>query len=350
MNFNDTRHKIVSMSALLMFSVVLTATILVPMFVKQNPYFTYFGVFNSCLYGSLYLAIRFSKPATWHIVLLCTALFLTIIPLLSISGGVSSQFIVLLPIMPIPLALIANSRVSWSASIAIIILVLVLLFCKDSLPDLTKETVSEHKARSRAIWLIFATIISATFVMYFDRANRSLRHKLTQQAFEDELTGIANRRFVMQVLNNKAQQARVPMQWVSVLMIDVDYFKQYNDKHGHLSGDQCLIAVAQCIKQSIRAGVDEVGRYGGEEFLVVLDEVDSETAMLIAEKIRTNVQQLDVLTAQGQKTQVTVTIGLCSEQLPPFFNPEELLHKADDALYQGKKQGRNCVLSYSQVV
>ena len=350
MTASDAQHQLVKMSALILFFVVLCATIFVPMFVKQNPYFTYFGMFNTALYGLVYTIVAYSKAARWHIVLVFSAMLLTLMPLVMISGGVNSQFIVLLPIVPIPLALLANSRISWSASIAIIALVLALVIFNDKLPDLTNELVSVHKTRSRAIWLILAVLISATFVMYFDRANKTLRQKLSQQAFEDELTGIANRRFIMQTLNNKATQTRAPLQWVSVLMIDVDYFKQFNDEHGHISGDQCLSAVASCIQHSIRLGVDEVGRYGGEEFLVVLDDVNRDTAALIAEKIRFNVQQLDVLTAQGQTTNVTVTIGLCSEQLPPFFNTESILHKADEALYQGKKQGRNCVVCYSEEV
>ena len=342
----DLRHQMVKATLLILFVVVLFATIFVPLVVKQNDYFTYMGLFNSALYGVMYAVVSRTKPARWHALLVCVGCFTTLVPLVVISGGVNSQFVVLFPMIPIPLALMSNSKVSWWISAFMIVLIFSLLLLKDALPDLTNEVVSLQKSRSRAIWVSFAIIISATFVMYFDRINRLLRHRLIQQAFEDELTTIANRRSIMQILQSKLVAAHT--QPIAVLMIDVDYFKQFNDKYGHLLGDECLKAVAQSIKRSIRQGVDDVGRYGGEEFLVILDNVAADNALNIAEKIRANIALLRIAGPDGSAITVTVTIGLCCVTVPKRKSAQTILQQADQALYQGKLTGRNRVEIYNE--
>tara|TARA_R110002167_G_scaffold45066_4_gene135433 strand:+ start:828 stop:1892 length:1065 start_codon:yes stop_codon:yes gene_type:complete len=341
----DTRHQVTKMTSLILFVVVLFATCFVPLVVSQSLYFTYIGLFNSALFGSIYWVVSRGKPANWHKLFVTIGCFITLIPLVIISGGVNSQFIVLFPMIPIPLALMSNSRFSWWVSSFMLVLIFTLLIFKDYLPDLTNEVVSLHKSRSRAIWVSLAIIISATFVMYFDRANRLLRHKLSKQAFEDELTQIANRRSIMQLLQEKCHENN--KHWLSVLMIDVDHFKQFNDQYGHPTGDECLRSVAHSIKHSIRSNIDTVGRYGGEEFLVILDDVSEVQATNIAEKIRSNIAKLRIPVAVDATSNVSVTIGVFSTIRPYTDGVEKLLQSADEALYQGKKQGRNTVVYYT---
>lgn len=345
MKIVDTRPQVIRMTALILFVVILMATILVPLMVTQSQYFTYIGLFNSALYGLIYIIVCRFRPARWHVLLVVVACFITLVPLVMISGGVNSQFIVLFPMIPIPLTLMSNSRFSWAVSCFMLVLIFLMLLFKDYLPDLTQEIVSEHKSRSRAIWVSLAIIISATFVMYFERANRMLRHKLITQAFVDELTAIPNRRSIMQLLQTKLQAA--DKETLAILMIDVDFFKRFNDQYGHINGDECLRGVAQSINQSIRSDIDAVGRYGGEEFLVVLDNVDTDNALQIAEKIRANIAQLTITLMSGETAKVTATIGISNVLVSQSAGVEAFLQEADQALYAGKVQGRNRVVVYA---
>jgi diguanylate cyclase (GGDEF)-like protein len=130
---------------------------------------------------------------------------------------------------------------------------------------------------------------------------------------------------------------------LSLLMIDVDHFKSVNDKHGHLVGDHVLRSINLMIEENIRE-IDYVGRYGGEEFCVVLPETDSEGGFFVAERIRKAIEETGV-DAYDTKLKVTVSIGIASF---PYDAKKslELIDKADWALYRSKKRGRNCVTPF----
>ena len=166
---------------------------------------------------------------------------------------------------------------------------------------------------------------------------------LQEEAMTDALTGLYNQRYFRQALERTLND----FPRVSLIILDVDYFKRLNDTYGHLVGDQVLRQMGMVLKQSIREG-DIAARYGGEEFVVILPDTNSEVAYQIAERIRINVMR-QVLIIEGQKIKLTISGGV-SEFPRLAKSPEELLRQADEALYeQAKSRDRNHVGVYGKV-
>ena len=176
---------------------------------------------------------------------------------------------------------------------------------------------------------------------------------LEQLAIFDQLTGIHNRGHLDWVLNREWANAQRNQTPLSLVMIDIDYFKSYNDAYGHLGGDDCLRKVAQTLQARLKRKNDFIGRYGGEEFLVVLPSVDHYDAMQLAEAFRLDIQALSIPHTRSENAQVvTISLGICT--LTHFNDSDHsdlLVHCADQALYQAKDSGRNqaCFLPYTVV-
>ena len=174
-----------------------------------------------------------------------------------------------------------------------------------------------------------------------------LRHHAEQElallAATDALTGVANRRTLDQTLRHEWFRAQRSGKPLSVLMVDADHFKAFNDRHGHQGGDDALRAVARVICANVRRPGDLVARYGGEEFSVILAETDNAGARQIAEKIRVAVEQMPLLA--GAETPITVSIGISTWTTEKEISLEQLLFMADKALYQAKEGGRNRVVT-----
>lgn len=164
--------------------------------------------------------------------------------------------------------------------------------------------------------------------------------ELRQQASFDSLTGALNRGNVEMLLEKGFHQAVQQRQSFSVLFIDLDNFKRVNDDYGHATGDECLIAVAQRISQTLDTS-HALGRYGGEEFVVLLPQIGEPTARQLAERIRV-VVSAEAVVAGEHRLNVTASIGGASRQ-PGELTPRMLLERADQALYQAKRSGRNRV-------
>jgi diguanylate cyclase (GGDEF)-like protein/PAS domain S-box-containing protein len=159
----------------------------------------------------------------------------------------------------------------------------------------------------------------------------------------DALTGVANRRSFDEFLEGEWLRAIRSHTAVSILMIDVDQFKRYNDRYGHVSGDNCLKEVARTIASCIHRPTDLLARYGGEEFVVVLPGTDAAGAKSIAEQIRKSLEQRQIPHEDNPQSVVTASVG-CATQIPQLRSLPTLLVKvADEALYQAKSAGRNCV-------
>lgn len=161
----------------------------------------------------------------------------------------------------------------------------------------------------------------------------------------DGLTHIANRRqfdmFLSQAWALSARNAEP----LALIMCDIDFFKAYNDHYGHLQGDECLKKVAAALKESIKRTSDLVARYGGEEFVVVLPNTDATGAANIAETLRLNVENLEILHLYSSVTpKVTISLGVAIEYACPDYLPKQLIQAADNALYQAKENGRNRVV------
>jgi len=158
----------------------------------------------------------------------------------------------------------------------------------------------------------------------------------------DGLTGVANRRHLDKFLETEWARAIRNKSAISLIMIDIDYFKQFNDTYGHLAGDECLKQIAQSIQRLVNRPSDLVARYGGEEFVVILPE--TEDIKTISEEIKSVIDNLNIPHSDSDVHQnVTISIGCCS--LKPQINeqPSRLLDMADRQLYLAKNQGRNLI-------
>lgn len=186
-----------------------------------------------------------------------------------------------------------------------------------------------------------------------NHANEQLNHanqELHRVSMTDGLTGIANRRLFDESLAREWRRCARIQKPISIVMLDVDYFKKFNDKYGHQAGDECLKAAAKEIASSVPRASDLAARYGGEEFVLILGETDEEGARLVANRIRQQVAGLMVVNEDSPHHFVTVSCGI-STVLPSEDKPVgKLVKSADNALYLAKKQGRNTVayLDYGQ--
>ncbi|MCI3944075.1 diguanylate cyclase [Pseudomonas syringae] len=173
------------------------------------------------------------------------------------------------------------------------------------------------------------------------RRRRRAEDALADLAATDGLTGLDNRRQLDEAMDTEWARAQRSGKRLSLLMIDVDHFKAFNERHGHQGGDEALRLIAQTISYSIRRPGDQLARYGGEEFVVVLPETDLKGAMMIAENIRHSVEALPRFA--NAEHSITVSIGVVSEIVRPGDKLESFFGIADKALYQAKNNGRNRV-------
>lgn len=172
--------------------------------------------------------------------------------------------------------------------------------------------------------------------------------ELTYLSSHDELTGIYNRRSVNEYLQREWDRAYRQKNNISLLMIDVDYFKKYNDHYGHLTGDDCLRNVSRTLKTHLHRPADYLGRYGGEEFIVVLPETELSGAVEVAEHLRSAVEELNIPHKESSFGYVTVSIGIASVIPKKIKNYEKMISCADNALYKAKEQGRNRFISLNE--
>jgi len=176
-----------------------------------------------------------------------------------------------------------------------------------------------------------------------------LNAELEKLSISDALTGLANRRCFDDVLNDEWERAMRSQQPLAVLMLDVDNFKRYNDRYGHLAGDQCLKHIATVLKDRVYRSTDLAARYGGEEFVVILENCVADDAVNIAQQIRIAVANLKITHDAAIEQVVTVSIGAAAmvpsytEDLTQEKPSDTLLRMADNALYRAKVAGRNRV-------
>lgn len=341
MFIHKVRHIITLKAAFLVFILIFLATIIRPIIIEQSIIFTYFGIVNSLIMGSLYFYLKKAKPREWHAIIFVLAGMFILVPIVVISGGSNSQFAFLFSIMPLFVSLVSTAKNTWIMTVFIIFCLLVIHFTAELVPDFTYEEVSKSKSVARTIWLSFSVLLGCKFGIEFNRIVSTLGNKLSKQAEIDALTGILNRGSIMAFLQHAIEEAQQQNGSLSVLMIDLDHFKHINDKYGHLAGDNCLKLSAQCIKNCIRKHNDQVGRYGGEEFIVVIKDVEATKALEIAQLILTSLQNTPINIGQNEPIHLTATIGLCTLDGVQLTTIEHLISSADRALYEGKKHGRN---------
>ena len=175
---------------------------------------------------------------------------------------------------------------------------------------------------------------------YQDQLKDNFQRSL-EMAFTDALTGLYNRRYMTNHLTTLVEEGAHSGKPLSLMLLDIDYFKAVNDTYGHAAGDEVLQEFGRRISANVR-GIDLACRLGGEEFVVVMTDTDAETAIAIAERLRTRVAERAFKTEVEQAIEVTVSIGLAGA-IWPYDSAEALLERADQALYKAKRDGRNRV-------
>ncbi|MDF2177796.1 diguanylate cyclase [Aliiglaciecola sp. CAU 1673] len=176
------------------------------------------------------------------------------------------------------------------------------------------------------------------------RAHLTLKFQadlLKEMAFRDGLTGVANRRFFDETLQQEWRRCSRSNQPISLILLDIDFFKKYNDTYGHLDGDECLKHVAAIISHQVRRPGDLVARYGGEEFAVILPNTPLRGAVEVAMKIEEAVRDMSMPHEQGVNEKVvSVSVGVATWHMDADLGPDQLIELADRQLYRAKEQGR----------
>ncbi len=172
---------------------------------------------------------------------------------------------------------------------------------------------------------------------------KQANEKLEALSATDSLTGLANRRQFDHFIERELQQSQREHSPLSIILIDIDYFKPYNDNYGHLAGDEALVKVARAIAESLTRPMDLAARYGGEEFVIVLPCTDMMGAINIAERVQRSVNALQLRHEYTQLADkfITISMGLAEMNIDKDCTPQTLTHRADMALYVAKESGRN---------
>ncbi|MDR3413560.1 MAG: sensor domain-containing diguanylate cyclase [Formivibrio sp.] len=170
----------------------------------------------------------------------------------------------------------------------------------------------------------------------------ALQKELEALSFKDGLTGIANRRRFDSSLEMEWESARSSQLPLSLIMLDVDFFKQFNDLYGHIEGDKCLTNIAQTLNLALAGPRDLVARYGGEEFIVILPETDASGAQRVAERCQRLIEKQAIDHTQSPHGQrVTVSMGVGTVMPSDNMNPTAFIRAIDQQLYAAKQNGRN---------
>lgn len=217
------------------------------------------------------------------------------------------------------------------------------------LPEPVNHPIYTDTAFLPAATAVIQGVLIGIFVAFFSinyGMNQALKlyRKLQEQSLMDGLTGLANRRRFDEYLGVEWGRARRLKKTLSLIMIDLDAFKAFNDNYGHLAGDDCLRKVAMALKEGLKRPADLAARYGGEEFAVILPDTGKQGALALAEELRDRVEALKIPHAYSPVAQnVTVSLGVATLVPAKEESPDPLIEHADQALYQAKEKGRNRV-------
>ncbi len=195
--------------------------------------------------------------------------------------------------------------------------------------------IIEHRERAMFIQSLLLDIDK----IEQEKLNRDLE-KLSR---EDSLTGLANRRYFDESLSQEWSRCMRDKKPLSLILLDVDFFKQFNDCYGHQAGDHCLVQIAKALKKEASRTGELVGRYGGEEFIILYPNTDEEQIRISLQRIRQRIRDLNILHEDSKASHVvTASIGAATTVPVKSLHPEKLVSAADEMLYKAKAEGRDC--------
>ncbi len=250
-------------------------------------------------------------------------------------------FISLLSVLLASVPLLAISRATYYLQMTVVLLPIAIF--------ILLHADREHYIMAVALFTAAISLLAATNYIYELLAElQQTQSELLEQANTDQLTKIPNRRQYDQSFKTEWRRCTRDNLPISMLLIDVDYFKKYNDRFGHSQGDECLVNVASRLGAISRRPGDIAARYGGEEFAVLLPNTSLENAMMLAERFRTGVERQAIKHPDSKYDVLTVSIGVstchpmqCNDANTDTVYPAMLMNSADNAMYLAKRQGRN---------
>ena len=339
---SSTQQEMTLVACRILIIFIWVSTFARPIFGELNAIFTLIGVFEGVIALVIYATVRTGLLGRAAPVVVSIAMPLMGLPMILLSGGVNSPINFVLPIFPFYATLLMGTRFSWVATIAICAVVLQLGMFSDAIVDITESNHSDAETNARTYWIIIALLTAAAISTSFNKLTDSLSRTLREEANMDYLTRVANRRGLEKILDREIRSAHRHDSWLSLILLDIDNFKSFNDTQGHLAGDECLRKIAELIRSSSRTRQDFVGRWGGEEFLIILPDTDPEEAKKFAELVRREIAFMDCKNTDQDNT-VTATLGLASAR-GHQTEIKTMIDTADRALYTGKSKGKNCVV------
>jgi len=217
---------------------------------------------------------------------------------------------------------------------------------KSSLLAIDNEVLLQmtHTSHQIALNLIFVLVGNVRFCNKIIADSYELQSNCQRFATIDALTGLHNRGWLDEMYEREISRSIRSQQEASIIMIDVDHFKSYNDENGHQAGDQVLRVIGNTLRKPLRPN-DMIARYGGEEFTVLLPNTTAVEATAIAERLRTHIEEMDIGALNGKPLpRVTISLGITNNHAKD--NLSTIIGQADKALYQAKQNGRNCVVLF----
>lgn len=260
------------------------------------------------------------------------------------AGGLNSPAAVIIPTFILLAFVLYEKRTSYLIAgliSAVIILFMTLEVIGFKFP--INELTSQQAVIMKTAWLIYTVLIIGFSFSIFREENERLKGELFNESITDHLTGLPNRRFIEEFVKYEAGRAARNGKHVSVLIIDIDYFKKYNDRYGHVAGDKCLIKVAETLKNHFKRSTDFIGRYGGEEFMLMIAGLTAEEVKDLANGFLKKLELIAIPHEDSEYEIVTVSIGINVFFGEKNFQINDLIDYADKALYLSKAQGRNLV-------
>lgn len=286
---------------------------------------------------------KYTASAYWTTLL--AALQITAGSILFVGAGTGFHFYLLC--MPAIVYLLLPNEPTWRKT-GLVVLGFI-LFMMTELAHIPRYLVEISAVMEKSLYFINIIVTVGTnyfAIKFFTDDSTSAFQKQKELLLSDNLTGLSNRRFVVRYANKLLALCQRYQHPLSIIMLDVDHFKQVNDTYGHSAGDDALLLVADCLRDHLRSA-DIAARYGGEEFMVLLPETSQIAANNIAEQLRKALEKSSLLT-DGSKISITASFGVSCCQPGDKCTVVELVKDADDALYQAKNAGRNQVVSSSR--
>ncbi|MCR8631074.1 diguanylate cyclase [Paenibacillus radicis (ex Xue et al. 2023)] len=210
--------------------------------------------------------------------------------------------------------------------------------------ETTSRSISDSKRHNKEVVAVSRDITTRKQAEHELLVSNEMLQKISTI---DALTGVANRRGFDECFHKEWRHGLRFSSPLSIILLDIDYFKRYNDTYGHLEGDLCLKRVANSLKKSVKRPNDFIARYGGEEFVIVLPATDLQGANIVANQMRAHIESLQIPNIRSEPALcITISLGVATVVPSAEMNPSELFIRADKALYQAKHEGRNRAMLY----